>query len=165
MNYDETITTLQFASRAIKIKVNAHINEKIEMKRMKDKLNDYSKLKNMDQILLNNHRLEKEGKELKSNMNGLRNDYKGGKNSYRSKSNNRDNDDESNYRTLNNNRHDNSNSNQGDSLEIQEYTSIAKKFHSIILHLQTELSKATVTIINLSEENKMLKEKISKSQS
>ena len=48
MNYDESFTTLQFASRAIKIRVDAHINEKIEMKKLQDKLIDFAKIKNMD---------------------------------------------------------------------------------------------------------------------
>ena len=46
--------------------------------------------------------------------------------------------------------------------EIQDYSSIAKKFHFMILHLQTEMAKATVTINNLLEENKLLKEKVAK---
>ena len=38
MNFEESITTMQFASRAIKIKVNPHIFEKIDIKQIKDKL-------------------------------------------------------------------------------------------------------------------------------
>jgi hypothetical protein len=51
MNYDETITTLQFASRAIKIRVNVHVNEKIEMKKIKEKLQEGSKNFDYDSAL------------------------------------------------------------------------------------------------------------------
>ena len=54
MNYDETFTTLQFASRAIKIKVDAHINEKVEMKKIKEKLIDFSKIKQIEPVSKNN---------------------------------------------------------------------------------------------------------------
>lgn len=45
-NYDETLTTLQFASRAIKIKVDPHINEKIESNNKGGKLVEFKNLKN-----------------------------------------------------------------------------------------------------------------------
>jgi len=38
MNFEETITTMQFASRAIRIKVDPHIFEKIDVKQLKEKL-------------------------------------------------------------------------------------------------------------------------------
>jgi len=48
MNYDESITTLTFASRAIKIKVNPHIYEKIDVKQLKDKIASNNSLKNLN---------------------------------------------------------------------------------------------------------------------
>jgi hypothetical protein len=41
MNYEETLTTLQFASRAIKIKIEAKINEKIETKKIQEKVIEF----------------------------------------------------------------------------------------------------------------------------
>ena len=68
MNYEETVTTLQFASRAIKIKVNAHVNEKIEMKKIKDKLTEFSKIKNLDSMMQEKNKLEKDANDLKSKI-------------------------------------------------------------------------------------------------
>jgi hypothetical protein len=57
MNYDESLTTLQCASRAIKIKVNPLMNEKIEMKKMKDKLNEMINIKNSEALLKQNNQI------------------------------------------------------------------------------------------------------------
>ena len=104
MNYDETITTLQFASRAIKIKVNAKINEKIELKKIRDKLKDLNKIKNMDLIILENKKLENEANDLKSNFSNLKNELKRvrSKKEMRSKSSNRDEENDANYKSLSN---------------------------------------------------------------
>ncbi len=45
-NIDETMITMQFASRAIKIKVNASIFEKVELKQLKEKLASNDNLSN-----------------------------------------------------------------------------------------------------------------------
>jgi len=42
--------------------------------------------------------------------------------------------------------------------EEQELNNILKKFHYIILQLQNEVSNQALTIYNLTEENKMLRE-------
>ena len=180
MNYDETITTLQFASRAIKIKVNVHVNEKIEMKRIKDKLQELGKIQKTETILQENKKLEKEANELKSNFNKFRTELKKTRgrdegdsnyadNHFRSNSVNiveRGSFNNSNYNTLQNNNNNNQNNTNintvNSSLELAEYSTIAKKFHFMILHLQSELAKATVTINGLQEENKSLKEKLAK---
>ncbi len=168
MNYDETITTLQFASRAIKIKVNAHVNEKIEMKKLKDKLQDLTKIKNIESVVQEKNKLDKDANDLKSSLNNLKNDLKRVKNkNERSKSANREDAEEVNYNRSQSNisqkqgqYSSNSNLHSADPIELHEYTSITKKFHSMIVHLQMELAKATVMISNLNEENKNLKERL-----
>lgn len=57
MNYDESLTTLQCASRAIKIKVNPLVNERIEMKKIKEKLNEIINIKNSETLLKQNNQL------------------------------------------------------------------------------------------------------------
>ncbi len=163
MNYDETITTLQFASRAIKIKVNASVNEKIEMKKIKDKINDISKIKNIDSILKEKHKLEKDANDLKSSFNNFKNDLrKANVDGGRSKSANKDEEEDDRHYRSNSNMKSQYSVNAVDPVELQEYTAMTKKFHSIIIHLQTELAKSTVTINNLNEENIRLKETLSK---
>jgi kinesin family protein 11 len=112
MNYEETLTTLQFASRAIKIKVEAKVNEKIEMRKVKENLMDF---KNLKTIHADNRKSDKETNESKNSLNNLRNDLK-----VRSKSQVFD---------------DNSISNNNSDNEL------LLKFQTIILHLQNELSK------------------------
>ena len=46
--------------------------------------------------------------------------------------------------------------------EKEDYSQITKKFRSLILHLQGELARSIITINGLQEENKILKEKLSK---
>jgi hypothetical protein len=184
MNHDETLTTLQFASRAIKIKVNAKVNEKIEMKKIKEKMNDFIKIKNIDSIIQENNKLDRETNELKQNYNNFRNELKnarGNKGKDRSTSRNRysDGEDEENVTQNSYANHKRSKSaNRGGPRPISsnrgvteeenektphnEYPNIVKKFHYMILHLQNELSKSTLQIFNLQEENKMLKEKLAK---
>jgi len=191
-NYDETLTTLQFASRAIKIKVNAQINEKIEMKKIKEKLNDFIKIKNIDSIMQENNKLERDANDLKSSFNNIKNDLKKARSKNDPKddrqSRNRDRDRGGNenersrdqdgemYRSRDRSFEYNSrNKSQGHysstgqnfnsnnkGADIQEYSSITKKFHYMILHLQSELAKYTVAMHSLQEENKGLKEKLAK---
>lgn len=172
MNYDETMTTLQFASRAIKIRVNAHVNEKIEMKKIKEKMNDLVRIKNLDLMMQENKRLDKDANDLKSSFNNLKSDLKRARNKSRGNRDDLSSEGQSHYRSHSqnhmnmnmNNSATNMNNHNDNSQELQEYSSITKKFHSIILHLQTELAKATVTINGLNEENKFLKEKLAKMQ-
>jgi hypothetical protein len=72
MNYEETLTTLQFASRAIKIKIEAKINEKVETK--KENVIDFKNLKSLD--LNEQKKIEKETDELKNSINNLKNGLK-----------------------------------------------------------------------------------------
>jgi uncharacterized protein YaaN involved in tellurite resistance len=44
--------------------------------------------------------------------------------------------------------------------KIEDYQAIAKKFYSIILHLQEELGKLTVQNYTLEQENNFLKEQL-----
>jgi hypothetical protein len=76
VNYDETIITLQFASRAIKIKIHAKKNEKIEMKKIKDTIDELKKIKNYDLILQENNRIEKDTIDLKNTLTNCKNELR-----------------------------------------------------------------------------------------
>jgi hypothetical protein len=167
MNYDETFTTLQFASRAIKIRVDAHINEKVEMKKLQDKLIDFAKIKNIENASVRRTEGDGSNNDQKSNFRKdsrrrttqeKSNGYLGEYTHRRSKS-----PDDSNR----NNKYNYTNSpNQNNSnmlgSEKEDYSQVARKFHSLVLHLQGELAKSILTIHNLQEENKILKDKLSK---
>ena len=76
MNYDETIITLQFASRAIKIKIHAKKNEKIEMKKIKDTIDELKKIKDYDMILYENNLIEQDTIDLKNTLNSYKNELR-----------------------------------------------------------------------------------------
>lgn len=171
MNYDETFTTLQFASRAIKIKVDAHINEKVEMKKIKEKLIEYSKIKQVDPMS-KSKKDESESSEVKSNLKkdlkrGSKIDYdEENQNGYNTDNNPRrsrspDYSNNRNSKFINSNSVFQNNSNLLQN-EKEDYTQVTKKFRSLILHLQGELAKSIITINGLEEENKILREKLSK---
>jgi hypothetical protein len=159
MNYDETFTTLQFASRAIKIKVNAFVNEKVEMKKTYEKLIDYL---NIEGIIKDHKISEKDAKELKNNLSKL----------IQGKANDINKNEENNHSLPQNDSlnkvnkifHSQSaiqnNTNNISVVEKEDFALVAKKFSSIIFHLQGELAKSILTIHNLKEENRQLKDKI-----
>lgn len=72
VNYDETIITLQFASRAIKIKTHAKKNEKIEMKKIKETIDELKKIKGYDLILQENNLIEKDTTDLKNTLSNVK---------------------------------------------------------------------------------------------
>jgi hypothetical protein len=112
MNYEETLTTLQFASRAIKIKVEAKINEKVEM-RKKEKLVEFKNIKSIDGHNDVSKKYEKQDYSDLKSINNLRNDLK----LSRSRS-------------------------QVDDVSVSnDNTELIKKFQMMVLHLQNELSK------------------------
>jgi hypothetical protein len=165
MNYDETMTTLQFASRAIKIRLSVHINEKIEMKKIKEKLQDLNinKIQKYDSVIKESKKLERDANELKSSLNVLRNELRRAK----SKTSSRIIEEEKenkNETELQNNHQNNHTTNHPDNLQTPsvEFININKKFQAMILHLQSELARATVTINSLKEENKSLREQLKK---
>jgi len=80
MNYDESLTTLQCASRAIKIKVNPLINERIEMKKIKEKLTEMINIKNSEALIKQNNQIEKDSDDLKNHLTNFKNDLKRAKN-------------------------------------------------------------------------------------
>jgi hypothetical protein len=168
MNFDETITTLQFASRAIKIRVNAKINEKIELKKMKEKLNDIIKIQKMDYILSENKRLEKDANDLKSSFLHFKDDLKRAKskNERRGYDGDESHINASKYGSQINNAISHTNRSQFSSVmsmeNISDYCAITKKFQLMILHLQSELAKSAVKNNFLEEENTNLKEKLAK---
>jgi hypothetical protein len=165
MNYDETMTTLQFASRAIKIRLSVHINEKIEMKKIKEKLQDLNinKIQKYDSVIKESKKLERDANELKSSLNVLRNELRRAK----SKTSSRIIEEEKenkNETELENNHQNNHTTNHQNNLQTPsvEFININKKFQAMILHLQSELARATVTINTLKEENKSLREQLKK---
>jgi hypothetical protein len=188
MNYDETMTTLQFASRAIKIRLSVHINERIEMKKIKEKLQDLNinKIQKYDSVLKESKKLERDANELKSSLNHLRNELRRAK----SKTSSRINEDHpenihheniNNHQENVNNHHENfikqpsqqninnqnpnnqnSNNQNNHQMPSVEFVNINKKFQAMILHLQSELARATVTINSLKEENKTLRDQLKK---
>ncbi len=173
MNYDESLTTLQCASRAIKIKVNPLVNEKIEMKKIKEKLNEIINIKNSEMLLKQNNQLgniklivEKDADDLKNSLYNFKNDLKRAK--YNNTNNFQDGNEEGQrkmgrsasqeamYKT-----------NSSYLYDETELNNILKKFHYIILQLQNEASNQVsivltkaLTICNLQEENKRLKEQL-----
>jgi hypothetical protein len=191
MNYDETITTLQFASRAIKIKVHAHINEKIEMKKIKDKLNDLNKITKLDLMINENKKLQRDADDIKSDFKNLRNELKKAKSKSDLRLENEEHNGDRDFNSSKNfqdlrsqsysrskselqhpaHRSYNSYSSNNNLLnahsahlesQVSEFSIISKKFHFMILHLQTELAKNVIMNHNLMEENKILKEKLMK---
>jgi hypothetical protein len=173
MNYDESLTTLQCASRAIKIKVNPLVNERIEMKKIKEKLNEIINIKNSEMLLKQNNQLgniklivEKDADDLKNSLYNFKNDLKRAK--YNNTNNFQDGNEEGQrkmgrsasqeamYKT-----------NSSYLYDETELNNILKKFHYIILQLQNEASNQVsivltkaLTIYNLQEENKRLKEQL-----
>lgn len=153
MNYDETLTTLQFASRANKIKVNAKINEKIELKAKKDE-KEIVELKLKKNVKFNNEETTRSKSEDK---------FKGNVNNSNISVSNYNNDEhkEMMYKNHNNNNHYHS-ANKQEQIHLEEYMNLTKKYFHMVMHLQNELAKATVNILNLQEENKLLKDKLAK---
>ena len=147
MNYDESLTTLQCASRAIKIKVNPLVNERIEMKKIKEKLNEIINIKNSEQLLKQNNQLgiqqltylEKDADDLKNSLYNFKNDLKKAKNS--NNSNFADGNDEA-VRKMGRSASQEAmyKTNNSYVYDEQELNNILKKFHYIILQLQNEAS-------------------------
>lgn len=70
MNYDETLTTLQFASRAVKIKLNTSINENIDLnKNKKSQVKKGLNINNYFNSLFQNDKLKKTHENMNSNQN------------------------------------------------------------------------------------------------
>jgi hypothetical protein len=158
MNYDESLTTLQCASRAIKIKVNPLVNERIEMKKIKEKLNEIINIKNSEQLLKQNNQLgkfclieEKDADDLKNSLYNFKNDLKKAKhnnsnyhegNEEAARKMGRSASQEAMYKTNNSYMYDE-----------QELNNILKKFHYIILQLQNEASNQVLKYLSKGSDN------------
>ena len=143
-NCEETYSTLQFARRAMVIRTSAKKNEKISTKKFnKDQENSINMGNNNNNQINNNNKKNSKGN---NNMSGLGN--MSGYGGYKNKSNGF-------YLDKNYNK-------EQEELEgkKEDYQAIAKKFYSIILHLQEELGKLTVHNYTLEQENNHLKEQL-----
>ena len=153
-NCDETYSTLQFARRAMVIRTSAKKNEKISTKKFnKDQDNGIGNLgffNNNNQIQKNNMKKNSSGN---NNLSGIGN--MSGYGGYKNKSigNNGFN------KFYNGDKNNKENDGNIDG-KIEDYQAIAKKFYSIILHLQEELGKLTVQNYTLEQENNFLKDQL-----
>ena len=157
-NCEETYSTLQFARRAMVIRTSAKKNEKISTKKFnKDQENSVSNLgyiNNNSQIMNNNQKKSIAGNN--NNLSGIGNISGYGVGGYRNKSIasngfNKFYGIDKNY---------NNKEQEGIEGKKEDYQAIAKKFYSIILHLQEELGKLTVQNYTLEQENNYLKEQL-----
>ena len=149
-NCEETYSTLQFARRAMVIRTAAKKNEKVNTKKFnKDQENN----SNNNLGFNSNNQNNKKSIEGNNNISGygsLGRGYRNrgiGSNAF------------SKYYGMdkNYNGKDKDGNIEG---KIEDYQAIAKKFYSIILHLQEELGKLTVQNYTLEQENNFLKEQL-----
>ena len=157
-NCEETYSTLQFARRAMVIRTSAKKNEKISTKKFnKDQENSVSNLgyiNNNSRVMNNNQKKSIAGNN--NNLSGIGNISGYGVGGYRNKSIasngfNKFYGIDKNY---------NNKEQEGIEGKKEDYQAIAKKFYSIILHLQEELGKLTVQNYTLEQENNYLKEQL-----
>ena len=157
-NCEETYSTLQFARRAMVIRTSAKKNEKISTKKFnKDQENSVSNLgyiNNNSRVMNNNQKKSIAGNN--NNLSGIGNISGYGVGGYRNKSiaSNGFNK----FYGIDKNYHNKEQ--EGIEGKKEDYQAIAKKFYSIILHLQEELGKLTVQNYTLEQENNYLKEQL-----
>ena len=152
-NCEETYSTLQFARRAMIIRTSAKKNEKISTKKFnKDQENSIGNLGFFNNNNQNNNM--KKSSNGNNNISGIGNTS--GYGGYRKRSIG------SNAFNKFYNMDKNYNKENDGNIEgkTEEYQAIAKKFYSIILHLQEELGKLTVQNYTLEQENNFLKEQL-----
>jgi len=149
-NCEETYSTLQFARRAMVIRTSAKKNEKVSTKKFnKDQENNSNNNLGFNSNNQNNNKKGFAGNNMSGYgqmVGGYRN--RGIGSSPFSKYYGMD----KNY-----NGKDKDGNIEG---KIEDYQAIAKKFYSIILHLQEELGKLTVQNYTLEQENNFLKEQL-----
>ena len=150
-NCEETYSTLQFARRAMVIRTSAQKNEKISTKKFnRDQENSIG---NLGFFNSQNNNMKKNS-NANNNISGIGNisGYGGYRNrSIGSNAFNKFYNMDKNYNK------ENDGNMEG---KIEDYQNIAKKFYSIILHLQEELGKLTVQNYTLEQENNFLKEQL-----
>ena len=158
-NCEETYSTLQFASRAMVIRTQAKKNEKIDTKKFnKDELKNNTEKNNFQGMndgidnIENLQRLDEKARNDKKKFNDNMLSVE---------------------RRLGDMRERFDNMKRGRSYDIargkqtndglsnkEDFQNITKKFYSMIVHLQEELSKLTVKNYALEEENNFLKEQL-----
>jgi hypothetical protein len=145
-NCEETYSTLQFARRAMVIRTAAKKNEKVSTKKFnKDQENNSNNNIGFSSNNQNNNKKSFAGNNNISGYSSLGGGYRNrgiGNNTF------------SKYYGMDKNKDGNI---EG---KIEDYQAIAKKFYSIILHLQEELGKLTVQNYTLEQENNFLKEQL-----
>jgi hypothetical protein len=145
-NCEETYSTLQFARRAMVIRTSAKKNEKVSTKKFnKDQENNSNNNLGFNN---NNKNNNKKGFIGNNNISGYGSIGGGFRNRGIGSS------PYSKYYGMDKNKDGNI---EG---KIEDYQAIAKKFYSIILHLQEELGKLTVQNYTLEQENNFLKEQL-----
>ena len=148
-NCEETYSTLQFARRAMVIRTSAKKNEKISTKKFNK---DQESVSNIGYLNNNNSQIMNNGKKNLGGNNMNISGYGG----YRNKSigNN-------GLRYYGMDKSYNIKDREGNiEGKKEDYQAIAKKFYSIILHLQDELGKLTVQNYTLEQENNYLREQL-----
>ena len=158
-NCEETYSTLQFARRAMVIRTSAKKNEKISTKKFnKDQENSMSNLgflNNNSQIMNNSTKKSNAGNN--NNLSGLGNVSGFGGGGYRNKSIGSNGFNKFYGMDKNYNNKEQEKDIEG---KTEDYQAIAKKFYSIILHLQEELGKLMVQNYTLEQENNFLKDQL-----
>ena len=153
-NCDETYSTLQFARRAMVIRTSAKKNEKVSTKKFNK--NQENSVSNLGYLNNNSQSMNNKKSVNNNNISGFGNMSGYGGAGYRNKS----------IGSTGFNKYygmdKNYNNKEQEGLEgkTEDYQAIAKKFYSIILHLQEELGKLMVQNYTLEQENNFLKEKI-----
>ena len=153
-NCDETYSTLQFARRAMVIRTSAKKNEKVSTKKFNK--NQENSVSNLGYLNNNSQSMNNKKSVNNNNISGFGNMSGYGGAGYRNKS----------IGSTGFNKYygmdKNYNNKEQEGLEgkTEDYQAIAKKFYSIILHLQEELGKLMVQNYTLEQENNFLKEQI-----
>ena len=151
-NCEETYSTLQFARRAMVIRTSAQKNENVSTKKFnKDQENSINNLGYLNNNSPNNN-AKKSNAGNNNNISRFGNGYGAG--GYRNKS----------IGSIGYNKFFDKNYNKDQEGMIEgkkeNYQAIAKKFYSIILHLQEELGKLMVQNYTLEQQNNFLKEQL-----
>jgi len=150
-NCEETYSTLQFARRAMVIRTAPKKNEKVNTKKFnKDQENNSNNNLGFNSNNQNNNKKSFAGNNNISGYGSLGGGYRNrgiGSNAF------------SKYYGMDKNYNGKEKDGNIEG-KIEDYQAIAKKFYSIILHLQEELGKLTVQNYTLEQENNFLKEQL-----
>ena len=150
-NCEETYSTLQFARRAMVIRTAPKKNEKVNTKKFnKDQENNSNNNLGFNSNNQNNNKKSFAGNNNISGYGSLGGGHRNrgiGSNAF------------SKYYGMDKNYNGKEKDGNIEG-KIEDYQAIAKKFYSIILHLQEELGKLTVQNYTLEQENNFLKEQL-----